>query len=136
MKYGIEEINYINFMERVTKTKVKDCYIDKKGILTFITDEGEIGRAIGKAGSNIKKVAASLKKQIKVVEFNKIPEKFVENLINPIKGKVYKDEKGTILIEVKGLSDKANLLGKNKQNLVDLNELVKKYFKNIEIKVV
>jgi N utilization substance protein A len=136
MRYGLEEINYINLMERVTKAKVKDCYMDRKGILVFIINYGDAGRAIGKAGVNIKKVSALLKKTIKVIEFNPKPEIFVENLIKPFNGKVYKGENGTIFVEIKGTADKASLLGKNKKNLANLNQVMKKYFKDTEIKVV
>ncbi|MDD5331991.1 MAG: NusA-like transcription termination signal-binding factor [Candidatus Nanoarchaeia archaeon] len=135
MRYGIEEINYINIMEKSTKAKIKDCYLEND-LLVFITDEGEIGKAIGKAGSNIKRVSNLLHKQIKVIEFNKSPEIFIENLIKPVKGKVYKDENGTIFIEVKDMAGKANLLGKNRRNLIKIQEIASKYFKDIQIKVV
>lgn len=126
-----ETIGYINVFENVTKARVKD--IIKNSELLFIVKEGEIAKAIGKNGRNIRKIGRLLRKKIKVVEFNKEAEKFVQNLIKPIESNVYKHDED-VIIEVKTTQEKARIFGKNKRNLKELNEIVKKYF-NVNVKV-
>jgi len=54
-------MQYISLFESITGAKVKDCVMDEK--LTFIVHPNEAGRAIGKNGINIKRVANVLKKK-------------------------------------------------------------------------
>jgi len=130
--YNSDIIGYINVFESVTKAKVKDCYQNKQ--LVFIVNEGEMGKAIGKKGSNVKRVNNLLKKSVRVVEFNNKPEGFIKNLIMPVKGKVYKEGEREVIIELGSNSDRASVLGKNKNNLKELKEVVNKYF-DVDVKV-
>ena len=130
--YNSDIIGYINVFESVTKAKIKDCYQNRQ--LVFIVNEGEMGKAIGKKGSNGRRVNNLLKKTIRVVEFSNKPEIFIKNLIMPIKGKVYKEGERDVIIELGSNSDRASVLGKNKNNLKELKEVVSKYF-DVDIKV-
>ncbi len=60
------------------------------------------------------------KKSIKIIEYSEDIVKFIQNLISPIKGKIYK-ENDEIVIELSSRTDKANLIGKNKRNLLLIN---------------
>jgi len=130
--FNSEIIGYINVFESITKTNVKDCYVDKH--LVFIVEQGEIGKAIGKNGSNVKRVSNLFKKSVKIVEFNKNVEEFVKNLILPIKSKAYKEGEGVVVLELGSVANRASVLGKNRRNIKELNEIVKKYF-NVEVKI-
>ena len=48
--YNKEEINHINLFEKITKARVKDCFLND--IIVFIVEEGDLGKAIGKKGFN------------------------------------------------------------------------------------
>lgn len=73
--FSMETIGYINLFEKATNARVKDCLIEE-GKLIFIVDQGEIGKAVGKNGANVKYLQEKLKKQIKVIEFNNDPVRF------------------------------------------------------------
>ena len=88
--YDKEIIGYMNLFESITQTKVKDCH-KSDDELTFILDSIYMSKAIGKKGSNVKKLSQLLRKTIKVVEFNNDVIKFIENLISPVKGNIYKE---------------------------------------------
>ncbi len=134
IKFTSETIGYINLFENLTRSRVKDCYILKDEVI-FIVHEGEAGKAIGRDGANIKKASLMLKKKIKVVEFNSNPEKFIENMISPQKGKIYMKDDTTLIIEGKGARFKEAVLGRERQNLKELQEIVSNYF-GIKIEVV
>ena len=131
--YNTEIIGYINVFETLTKTHVKDCFFDD-GELVFIIKEGEAGKAIGKHGANIQKISKMFNKKIKIIEFNKDVLKFVNNLIYPANGNVYKSDEGTISIRASDTRDRAILIGRDRKNLQNLQNIVSKYF-NVIIKV-
>lgn len=134
ISYNTEIIGYINVFETLTRTTVKDCFIDNSE-LVFMVSEGEAGRAIGKHGANIQRLSQMLNKKIKVIEFNKDVLKFINNLIYPANGNVYKSEEKIVSIQAKDTRDRAILIGRDRKNLKNLQNIVSKYF-DVIIKIV
>ena len=132
-KYNIELIGYITTLENISGSKVKDAFIDKNGMLVFIINQGDMAKAIGKQGSNIKRLSNLLKKRLKLIEFNENILEFVKNCIQPLQASVSQED-NKILLESPDTTIKAKLIGRDKQNLIALNELVNRYFK-VEITV-
>lgn len=132
-KYDIELIGYITTLENISGSKVKDAFIDKNGMLVFIINQGDMAKAIGKRGINIKRLSNLLKKRLKLIEFNENVVEFVKNCIQPLQASVSQEE-NKILLESPDTTIKAKLIGRDKQNLIALNELVNRYFK-VEITV-
>lgn len=134
IKYDINIIKYISLFESVTRAKLKDCIVDNRVI--FITNENEIGKAIGKNGNNIRKIENILKKKIKVVEFSNDVQQFIRNMIYPLQAKEIRDDDGNITITGPDTKTKALLIGRESQNLKNLKNAVKRYFPVKDIKVV
>ena len=128
-------IGFITLFENLTMAKIKDAFIDKKERVVFIVDEGEAGKAIGKNGSNIKRISKMIKKTIKIIEYSSDVIEFIKSIIDPIKADSYDLNDNTVIIKSKDLHIKAMLIGRDRRNLIELNELVKKYFNNIDVKV-
>jgi len=134
IKYNLDAMRYISLFESLTGAKIKDCIL--KDIVIFVIHENEMGKAIGKQGSNIKRVENTLKKKIKLIEFNKDVSQFVQNLIYPVKVKDIKEEDGVVSIYGEDTKSKGILIGRDRRNLNFINEVVKRYFKIGEVKVV
>lgn len=132
IKFDQALIGYINLFESITRTNVKDCF--NNGKLTFIVDQGQIGKAIGIKAQNIKRVEKMLKKRIRVVEFNSDVKQFIKNLIYPLKPKEVQEEENIITIVAEDIKMRGQLIGRDKRNIKNLQEVVNKYF-NVEIKV-
>lgn len=128
-----ELIGYINTLENISKAKVKDSFIDKNGILVFVINQGEIGKAIGKGGINIRRLSKLLKKKVKLIEFNEDVKEFVKNCIQPLQATIAMED-SKITLEAPDTTTKAKLIGRDRQNLIALNELVNRYFK-VEITI-
>ena len=124
----------ITLFESMTGAKVKDCISGEK--LIFIMEENEMGKAIGKNGVNVKRIENALKRKVKLVEFSKDVPQFVRNMIYPIKASGITFEEGTVTINGKDTSTKAMLIGRERQNLNNLKDIVKRYFDVREIRVV
>ncbi len=120
-------MGYINLFERITRAKVKDCFEEGKGLI-FIVQPGEVGKAIGKQGSTIKKVRFKFRKDIKIIEFNPTPEKFLLNLIYPLKSEIeVRDDK--LVVMTANSREKGQIYGRERENFKRLGKLIKKYFK-------
>ena len=134
IKYDSDLIGLITLFESLTGARVKDCIANEK--LIFIINENEMGKAIGKNGSNIKRVENKLNKKIKLVEFSKDILQFIKNLAYPVELTEIEQEDDLIIIHGKNTSIRAMIIGRERQNLNHLNEIVKRYFNIREIKVV
>lgn len=133
VSYDMETIGIINLFERMTGAAVKDCFF-VDSILVFVVQPGELGKAIGKHGSNIRKASSVLKKQIRVIEFNQDPCKFVASLLYPLKAAEVRQEDSLIVIKAHDNVEKGKIFGREKTNLRKMQEIVSKYFP-VQLKV-
>ena len=134
IKYNSDIIKLITLFESMTGAKVKDCISDDK--LIFIIEENEMGKAIGKNGANIKRIEKVLKRKIKLAEFSNDVAQFIRNMTYPAEITEIKQEDGALIIQGKDVNSRAMLIGRERQNLNHLKEIVKRYFNIKEIKVV
>lgn len=125
-------MKYISLFESLTGAKLKDCVAND--VIMFIVRENEMGKAIGKKGVNIRRIEGLLKKKIKLVEFNENVLQFIENLIKPIKAKEITNEDDVINIYADDTKTKGMLIGRDRNKINSINEIVKRYFK-VEVKV-
>ena len=124
----------ITLFESMTGAKVKDCISGEN--LTFIIEENDMGKAIGKSGSNIKRIENVLKKKIRLIEFNHDAVQFLRNMVYPIEIFDVAKEGKIITIHGKDTNSKAKIIGRERQNLNHLTGIIKRYFDISEIKVI
>ena len=134
VKYDSELIKLMMLFESMSGAKVKDCISNDR--ILFIVGENDMGRAIGKNGANIKKFENKLKKKVKLAEFSSDVAQFVRNLAYPAEIADVKNENGIITIHGKDANSRAMLIGRERQNLNHLTEIVRRYFDVKEIRVV
>lgn len=134
IRYTADIMQYISIFENLTGAKVKDCILNE-GIL-FVVEENDMGKAIGKHGSNIRKIENILKKSVRLVEFSNNLPQFISNLIYPVQAKDIKEENGMVSIYCADAKSKGKIIGRDRHNLIKINEIAKRYFDILEIKVV
>jgi len=134
IKYDFNLMNYIKLFEDLTRAKLKDCISNEQ--LIFVVEEGEIGRAIGKNGSNVKRLEGILNKKIKVVEFSNDVKQFIRNFIMPLSVKDVNEENSIISIVGPDTKTKGMLIGRESKNLNNLKSVVGRYFKIEDIRIV
>ena len=145
IKYDSESMKLITLFESMTGAKVKDCIsnADMRGSrrdslansLIFVMEENEMGRAIGKNGTNIKRMESKLRKKIKLVEFSSDVLQFARNIVYPIEISGIKQENNNLVISAKDTHTRAMLIGRERQNINHLSDIVKRYFDINKIKV-
>ena len=135
IKYDMNIMHFISLFEAITRVHAKDCF-DDNGRLVFVVQKGEIGKAIGKQGCNIKIMEDKLKKKIRIVEFEDDVVDFVRNMIAPLRVEGIADDDGMIMIKGNDTKTKGLLIGRESQNMKRLGSVVRRYFKIRGIKVV
>jgi len=131
MKLDINTIGSINIFENITGSEVKDC-IENNGKLIFIVEESQLGKALGKKGSNLQRAKNIMKKDIQVIVFSTDVLKFVSYLMFPNKAKDISLLDGVITIKTGDLSTKGKIFGRNRENLKKINEILKRHFKDVK----
>jgi transcription termination/antitermination protein NusA len=132
IQYDLKTIGLINIFEKITRAKVKDCFNEGE-FLTFVVQQGEARKAVGQNGENLKKLSRLMKTEIKIIQFNKDPEKFVLNIIFPLKPDTELKEK-ILILKPKNPKEKGKIFGSQRANLKRIQKLLEKYFK-LEVKV-
>lgn len=117
----------------MTHARVKDCFRDGETIYCIVPSE-DVGKAIGKQGSTIKRVQQELGKQIKIIEFNENPAQFVRNIIAPLQVAEITEENGVLILKDSDRKTKSLLIGRESRNLQVIIRAVKRFF-NLDVKV-
>jgi len=130
-------MGYMQMFNKVTKARLKDCFVDGNSLLTFVVETNEIGKAIGKKAMNVKVLEKRLNRKIKIMEFNADIKKFIKNLIYPLQINDIKVEEGVITLEPRDKTTRGYLIGRAASNLRNYEETAKRYFNDVkEIKVI
>lgn len=135
IKLDLKLIQTISLFERITRARVKDC-IDQSNSFVFIVYPGEMAKAIGPQGKNVKKLEQMLKKKIRIMEYNDELLTFVKNVISPLKAEGIIEEEGIVTITPTDSRSRGLLIGREAVHLRAFEAIVKRYFDISEMKVV
>ena len=136
MKITKDEILYINALSSFTGVNARDCIINNK-VVSFIVKSDDVGKAIGKQGSNIKNLGKKLNKTVEIYGFYENVEGFLKNAfsklkLNKIELKQNNSEKEVVIWTE--LEDKRQML-RNTGRFNRIKEIVKRNYGIGNIKV-
>jgi len=135
LKLDQDALGLSSLMEKITRVRVKDCFKDDDDeTIYFIVHRGEMGKALGKGGANIKKVQQVLDKKIRVIEYNDDLVAFVKNVIYPVEVEEINVDNNTVIIKDSRKKTKSLLIGRESRNLNIIKRAVRRFF-NVEVKV-
>ncbi len=134
ISFDSETIKIMSLFQMLTKANLKDCFAENDS-LVFVVLPGEMGRAIGKNASNVRRISEMLKRKIKIVEFNENVIEFIKNLIHPLQLMNIEESEGIITLTAVDSKTRGMLIGRAAENLRRLESQVKRYFPINEIKV-
>lgn len=137
MRLGSTEIQYLNALQSISKTLAKDCVYNENTI-TFLVPAGQMGIAIGKGGTNAKKLREILHKNVEFFEFQKTAENFVKNAFNGVQFTGFEnsqDENGKAILVAKIDPENKQKLLLNPGKIKRLKELAKRNYEINDIKI-
>ncbi len=127
--FDTDTLRLMTVFENVTHAGIKDCIVDPtNNSVYFVVQQGSVGAAIGKNGSNVKHVESMIKRDVKIFEFSKDLETFVKNLIpqaNEVK--IAKSEERGTVVEIRvDRGSKAVVIGRDGRNIKLFKELLQR----------
>jgi transcription termination/antitermination protein NusA len=143
LKLDTVSLMQISLFEKYTHARTKDCFEDQFKRLVFCVDPGELFKAIGKEGANVKNLEARFNRKLWIIEYQPTVEKFVAGLCYPQKTKKVEYEsqslwdttKHIVLITPENLLARGYIIGKTGVNLRNMEFVCQRYFKVDEIRV-
>ena len=133
IKLTTDQIRLISLFQNVTKVTAHDCLDDQKqDRIIFVVNEGKMGLAIGKGGSNIKSLQNILKRNVELVEHFDDPIKFLKNILNPkLVNEIKLDKKpdgSSQAIVIVDQGKKGLVVGREGRNAEKARLFAKRYF--------
>ncbi len=89
MRLRGEEIFYLNALNSVSGANARDCVVQGK-VITFLMKGKELGRAIGKNATAVKKLRQLLKLNVELLEYPDNPAEFIKKALYNVKVKEVK----------------------------------------------
>jgi len=133
IKLSTDQMRLISLFQNITKVTPRDCLDDEKqDRLIFVVNEGKMGLAIGKNGSNIKSLHNVLKRNVEEAEYFSDPSKFLKHVfnskfINEVKLTEKADGSSQAIVLVDA-SKKGLVVGREGRNAERARLLAKRYF--------
>ncbi|HLD86978.1 MAG TPA: NusA-like transcription termination signal-binding factor [Candidatus Nanoarchaeia archaeon] len=118
--------------EEVTGARIKDFVPSD---MIFIIEAGDMGRAIGKNASNVKRVEMLLKRPISLIEFSDNISQFIKNLVHPADVLSVENEEGNITIRPRDARSKGMIFGRDRSKLTLIKEVLKRHFAVKDVRV-
>lgn len=134
--YDQELIELRAMFEKKTGATVRDCFYDKNEKLTFVVEEGQMGKALGKGKQNLFTLQDALGKKIRLVEFSSDRLEMIKRLIAPLAVNTIDDQGEIVILHGPDIKTNGLLIGKQARNLRNLEWMVQKFHAIKEIKVV
>ncbi len=130
------DLRYLNLFSKITRINTR-YFFQYNNILFFCVPKNLISKALGRNAENLKKISGILKKRIRIIAkpFSiKDAKQFIEKIISPITFQNFEIKNNEIIITA-GRMNKAALIGRDKRRLLEMQKIVKTFFK-MEFKIV
>jgi len=131
----MQDLRYLNLFNKVTRVNTKYCF-EYNNTIYFCVPKNLIRKAIGEDARNIRRISETIRKRVKIVP---IPRDisdakfFIEAVVSPVQIKEMEINENEIIVGG-NVQTKASLIGRNKRRLLEMQEIVRDFFKR-EFKV-
>jgi len=126
-----DTLKQMNLFQNVTNVFPMDC-MNEEDIMIFVVKLKDIGKAIGKEGSNIKNLKLLFKKNIYIYGFVDDLQEFLKILIPEIRKVDINGKKITIYVDN---DKKSKVIGANGKNIKIKRKLLKRFFDIEDLKI-
>jgi len=126
----IRDIQHLNLFSKITGISTRFCFMYNETII-FAVPKNFVSKAIGESGKNVRRINEIIHKKIKILASPKGIEdagRFIKDVVSPVNFNKMEIKENEIIITA-GSQNKAALLGRNKRRLLELQKIVKDFFK-------
>lgn len=132
----MQTMRYINLFNKVTRINTIHCFKYNEAIF-FCVPKHLLSKAIGEDAKNIRRMSGVFKKRVKIIpKPNSIEhlKPFIETIVSPVTFKGVEIIGDEVVLTAGGQS-KAALLGRNKRRLLEMQKIIRSFFKK-EFKII
>lgn len=129
IKLDADTLRLFSLFERTTGARLKDVFEEEDRSI-FVVDDGQLGKALGKNASNLKRLRETLGKEIVLVGYSADREQFVKNVFHRFNVETieWEDRNGDIIAHVKvPQEEKGKAIGKGGRNIQLARLLLKRH---------
>lgn len=126
----MQDLRYLNLFNKITRLNTKYCF-NYNNTIFFAVPRNLIKRAIGEDARNLKRMSEIIKKRVRIIAIpNDINDakRFIESIVNPVEIKEIEIKDNEIVIGG-NVQTKATLIGRNKRRLLEMQDIIKGFFK-------
>lgn len=126
----MQDLRYLNLFNKVTRINTKYCF-EYNNTIYFCVPGSLMRKAIGPEGRNIRRISETIRKRVKIVVVPRGVEdakKFIEAVVDPVQIKEISINENEIVLGG-NVQTKAALIGRNKRRLLEMQEIIKDFFK-------
>ena len=76
----MDEIRLMNALEKISGANAKDCLVSDT-LVSFLVNEKDVGRAIGKKASTVKALEENFRKRVEIIGFQENAEEMVKKAL-------------------------------------------------------
>ncbi len=133
VRLSMDDMALIATFERITGASAVDVVQDEEGNrLIFVVPPKQLGKAIGKRGSNVRNASDAFGKPVDVVELADTAEDFIRSALAPARIeriKIQEDRHGNLVAHVTVKSeDRGIAIGRDGRNVARARILAKRHF--------
>lgn len=132
----VDELKFMSIFSEVTGATPIRCIIEEGGKLLFLVNKGELGKAVGRNGRNVRVLGELFKRSVEVYEYSDSMEEMVRNLFPGVRvlevSVSDRGEEKLVSIRVKE-EDKGKAIGRNGKNVKRASMILSKVFGNSRV---
>ena len=125
----MQDMRHLNLFSKITQVNTRFCFPYNETIV-FCVPKPMISKAVGRGGSNIKKLSEILGKRVKIIPTPRgivDTKQFIENIVRPVTFNSL-DILNNEIVLTAGSQSKAALIGRNKRRLLEMQKIVHDFF--------
>jgi transcription antitermination factor NusA-like protein len=126
----MQDLRYLNLFEKITGVSTRYCFEYNNAIIFSVPKE-MIPRCLGPDARNIHRMSEILRKRIKVIPLPRDVgdiKSFIGAVVSPVTFRGLDISSNEIILTA-GIQSKAALIGRNKRRLMEMQKIVKDFFK-------
>ena len=134
---NMQDMRHLNLFSNITKVPTRFCFKYSDTIF-FCVPMKSLQKALGENASNIKRLSQMMGKRVRVIpKPNGIEDarRFIELIVSPSVFKDFEIRGNEIIITAGGTQNKANLMGRNKVKLSEIQKVSMDFFEK-ELKII
>ena len=126
----MEALRHLNLFVKVTHVPTRYC-LRYNNMIVFCVPRQKVSQSIGKDAQNIRKISSIVNRRIRVIPRPAGIEDarwFIEKIVDPVQFRELEINDNEIILTA-GSQSKAALIGRNKRRLLEMQKIVKDFFK-------